>query len=167
MRRLSLCRVSSSRRVTISSSHRPLTAPPSRRLIAQAGCCVASRRAAISSSRHAALLSSRLTLTVPPSRHLIAQAGCCVASRRAAISSSHRSLTAPPSRCRVPAGCCLASRCAALSSSRCAALSSSHCAPANCCVGSIKQCRRHQMPPRLCCRYRCISCWRWQCHHRC
>jgi len=42
------------------------------RLIAQAGCCVASRRAAI--------LSSRRPLTAPPSHCLIVQAGCCVAS---------------------------------------------------------------------------------------
>jgi len=34
--------VSSSRHLAVSSSRRPLTAPPSRRLIAQAGCCIAS-----------------------------------------------------------------------------------------------------------------------------
>ena len=67
------------------------------RLTAQAGCCVASRRAAISSSHR--------PLTGPPSCCLIAQAGCCIASRCAAVSSSRR---------------------ASLSSSHCAALSSSH-----------------------------------------
>ena len=47
-------------------------------LIVQAGCCVASHRAAILSSRR------------PSSRRLIAQADCCVASRCATISSSCR-----------------------------------------------------------------------------
>jgi hypothetical protein len=46
--------------------------PPSCRLIAQAGCCVASHCAAVSSSRR--------PLTAPPSRRQIVQAGCCVAS---------------------------------------------------------------------------------------
>ena len=67
------------------------------RLIAQAGCCV--------TSRHAAISSSRCPLTAPPSHHLIVQAGCCVASRCATV---------------------LSSRPATLSSSHCAALSSSH-----------------------------------------
>jgi hypothetical protein len=66
-------------------------------LIAQAGCCVTSRCAAV--------LSSRRPLIAPPSRCLIAQTGCCVASRCAAVLSS----------CR-----------AALSSSHCATLLSSH-----------------------------------------
>ena len=66
-------------------------------LIVQAGCCVASRCAAISSSCR--------PLTAPPSCRLIVQAGCCVASRCVAVSSS----------CR-----------AAILSSHCVALSSSH-----------------------------------------
>ena len=75
------------------SSPRPLTAPPSRRLIVQAGFCVASRHAAVSSSCHAALSSSCLPLTAPPSRCLIAPSGCCVAPRRAVVLSSCRPLT--------------------------------------------------------------------------
>jgi hypothetical protein len=40
------------------SSHRPIIALPSRRLIAPAGCCIASHRTALSSSSHRAALSS-------------------------------------------------------------------------------------------------------------
>jgi hypothetical protein len=54
-------------------------------LIVQAGCCVA--------SRHAAISSSRRPLAAPPSRRLIAQAGCCIASRCATVSSSCRAAT--------------------------------------------------------------------------
>ena len=75
------------------SSPRPLTAPPSRHLIVQAGCCVASRRAAISSSHHADLLSSCCPFTAPPSCRLIVASGCCVASCCAVVLSSHRPLT--------------------------------------------------------------------------
>jgi hypothetical protein len=45
------------RRATLLSSHRPITALPSRRLIAPAGCCVASLRTALSSSSHRTALS--------------------------------------------------------------------------------------------------------------
>jgi len=69
-----------SRRAAVSSSRRPLTAPPSRRL-APTGCCVASHCAALSSSRRAALSSSRC-----------APASCCVAS----IKRCHRHRTPPP-----------------------------------------------------------------------
>jgi len=75
----------------------PRTQSDRSRLIAQAGCSVASRRTAISSSCR--------PLTAPPSRCLIAPSGCCAASRCAAVSSS----------CR-----------ATLSSSHCATLSLSH-----------------------------------------
>ena len=68
------------------------------RLVAQAGCCIASRCAAVS--------SSRCPLTAPPSCRLIAQASCCFTSHCAAVSSS----------CR-----------AALSSSHCATFLLSHC----------------------------------------
>ena len=47
-----------SRRTAISSSCRPLTAPPSRCLIAPSGCCAASHCAVVSSSRRAKLSSS-------------------------------------------------------------------------------------------------------------
>ena len=50
-----LRRLSSRCRLVLSC---PLTAPPSRHLIAQAGCCAASRCAAVSSSRRAAVSSS-------------------------------------------------------------------------------------------------------------
>ena len=75
------------------SSPRPLTAPPFRCLIVQAGCCVASRHAAVSTSRHTALSSSCRPLTVPPSRRLIAPSGCCFAPHRAVVLSSHCPLT--------------------------------------------------------------------------
>ena len=79
LRRLSLCRrlVFSSRHPTLVLSYRcPLTAPPSRCLVTPAGCCVASRRAAISFSRRAAALSFyRCPLTAPPSRCLITLSG--------------------------------------------------------------------------------------------
>ncbi len=51
----------------ILSSRPPLTVPPSCCLIVPAGCCVASRCAAIPLSCHAALSSSRRPLTAPPS----------------------------------------------------------------------------------------------------
>ena len=96
---------SSSYCAALSSSRRPLPAPPSRPLIAQAGCCVASRCATVSSSRPAALLSSRRPLVAPPSCRLIAPSGCCVASRRARhpvlTSSSHYCATMSSSCCAV------------------------------------------------------------------
>ena len=105
-------------------------------------------RAALSSSRHAAILSSHLAshhpLIAPTSHHLV----CCVASHShcAALSTS---------------------RCAALLSSCHAALSSSRCAPANCCKASIKQCRRHQMPPPLSPLHAVFIAHRRHRHHRC
>ena len=75
------------------SSSCPLTAPSSRCLIVQAGCCVASRHATISSSRHAALLSSCRPLTVMPSCCVITPSGCCVAPCHAVVLSSHCPLT--------------------------------------------------------------------------
>ena len=133
-----------SRRAVVSSSCRPLTALPSRRLIAQAGCCVASRCPTVSSSRRATLLSSRCSLTAPPSCCLIAQAGCCLTSCHATVSSSHHA--ALSSSCRpltahltAPSGCCLTS-CHAVVSSSCRPLPtappSRHLAPAGCCVAS-------------------------------
>ena len=55
------------------TSPRPLFAPYSLTLVARAGCCVA--------SRHAALLLSHC-LVLPPSRCLVAPAGCCIISCR-------------------------------------------------------------------------------------
>jgi hypothetical protein len=67
-------------------SHRPLT-PPLSRILAPAGCCINSCRAALSSSRHATSLSSCCPITVLTSHCLITPAGCCVASR--CMPSSH------------------------------------------------------------------------------
>ena len=81
LRRLSLCRhlvLSLPRPLVLSSSRCSLTALPSRRLIAQAGCCLTSCHTAVSSSRYTALSSSCHPLTVPPSRLLIARSGCCI-----------------------------------------------------------------------------------------
>jgi hypothetical protein len=83
-------------------------APSSRPLVALAGCCFASRCAAISSSHCAAscclvapagcyaIISCR-PLVAPPSRPLIVLAGCCVACPCAALSSSRRSPSPTPS----------------------------------------------------------------------
>jgi hypothetical protein len=70
----------------------PLTVLPSH-CLALAGCCIASRCAALLSSRRATPLSSLRPLTVPPSCCLISPAGCCVASCCTALSSSSHSAT--------------------------------------------------------------------------
>ncbi len=121
-------------------SCRPLTVPPSC-CLAQAGCCVASRRNALLSSRCAALSSYRHPLTAPPSCCLISPAGCCVASCCTALAlSSHSAalvvlrrlvvaspLVSPPSRCAT-----------LLSSPHPLTAPPSHCliSPAGCCVAS-------------------------------
>jgi hypothetical protein len=59
--------------------HRPITALPSRRLIAPAGCCVASRRTTLSLSSHRAALSSSCSgwlLHCLPSRRPLVLSSC-------------------------------------------------------------------------------------------
>ncbi len=101
--------VLSLRHPLVNSSHRLVVAspllvlllrpmPPSRPIVAPAGCCITSRCAALSSSRPLVAsagcraIISRRRLVAPPSCHLIVLAGCCVACCPcAALSSSRRS----------------------------------------------------------------------------
>ena len=112
-----------------SQLHTHTHTPPSHRIIAQAGCCLASCHATVLFSHCAALSSSRRPLTAPPNCRLIVPPGCCVSSRHTVILSSRHPLTAPPS-CHLiaQAGCCVTSRHAAISSSHHTAPSSS-CRP--------------------------------------
>jgi hypothetical protein len=73
--------------LVVPLSCHPLAPPLSRRL-AQAGCCVNSRHAALSSSRCATPSSSHHPITALPSHRLIVPAGCCVNSHCSALSSS-------------------------------------------------------------------------------
>jgi hypothetical protein len=110
--------------------------PPSHHL-APAGCCIASRHAALSSSRHASLSSFRRPNIAPPSRCLISLAVCCAASRRTTLSLSSRS-AALSSSCagwllrqlslRHPLVLTSCHLLILSSSYHCADLSSSHCA---------------------------------------
>ena len=95
----------------ITSCH-SLIAPPSCRLVAPAGCCIASRRplicaALLSSCRTSCCIASRRPLVVPPSCQLVMPAYCCIASpcplvatRDALLSSCPTGLLCRLSTCR-------------------------------------------------------------------
>ena len=126
-------------------SLRPM--PPSHSLVAPAGCCVASRGAALLLSRclvvsspRRLVVSSYHRLIVSPSRRaasrcLVAPAGC----RTITIISCHPQV-APPSRpLIVLAGCCIACPCATLASS----CRSPSLTPSN----AMECCCLHRTPP--------------------
>jgi hypothetical protein len=80
------------------SSHRPITALPTRRLIAPAGCCVPSHRTALSSSSHCAALSSSCSgwlLHCLPSHHPLILSSCLPLILSSPLSCPHLQPTAP------------------------------------------------------------------------
>ena len=120
------------------NSPRPLVAPPSCPLVALAGCCVASRYAALflSGRPRRAALSLSCRLVVPPSRCLVTPAGCRIISHRPLVMPPYHFLIvllAPPSRpLVVPAIVASPSPC---------------CSPLPTPSNTIECCLRHRTPP--------------------
>jgi hypothetical protein len=140
--------VNSSRQLVVALtllvlSLRPM--PPSHSLVAPAGCCVASRGAALLLSR-CLVVSSPRRLVVSSYHHLIISPSRRAASRCLVAPAGCRTIisccpqVAPPS-CPliVLAGCCVACPCAALSSS----CRSPSLMPSN----AIERCCLHRTPP--------------------